>query len=77
MLNASDRILETANIMACIRFIDRFPGELKELRSVAYSKLNLEESKEIVKYFLQDGKNCSPNIKLKAEAFKILALGKK
>lgn len=80
MLNSSDRILETANVLACIRFIDRVKREnihiiLDDKCINAFSKLRLQESKEIIDCFLEVKKQYSENIIEKTKAYKILALG--
>jgi len=72
-----DRILETCNILAAIRFAAHFPGKKLDKSKVnAYTKLTLPESRQIVDYAIGVKGKYSRHIKVKGDAFKILALGK-
>lgn len=76
----SDRILETSNILACIRYIDRmrkgnYPVVLNEERLTAFAKLELEESREIVRTVFYNKQHPNQDFMLRVEAFKKLALG--
>ena len=80
MINASDRILESAYILACFRFINRARREnivikLEKNHVNAFSKLKLQESKEIIDCFLEVEKQYSEIIIEKTKAYEILALG--
>jgi hypothetical protein len=71
-----DRILETCYILGAIRFAARFPGKkLDKTKMNAYAKLSLPESRQIVDYVIGVKGKYPAHIKIKGDAFRILALG--
>jgi hypothetical protein len=78
------RIVETASIVACIRFVVHsqragFYSHLCENGIRGIDRLHLQESKDIVNCFLHDydAKSYSQDIIEKTKLFKILAIGNK
>lgn len=76
------RIVETASIVACIRFANRIrqAGSIPQMcenRIRGIDRLHLQESKDIVNCFLDDydAKLYNQNVIEKTKLFKILALG--